>query len=60
MKNVVYTMIQHVKGRKGQGMAEYALIIGLVAICLVLALSSIPDPIAKILAVVAETLGIPQ
>lgn len=46
------------KDKKGQGLVEYALIIGAVALVVVLALSAIPGPINDILAVVTDALGI--
>lgn len=49
---------QKVISRKGQGMTEYALIIGFVALLLVSVLSLLHDPITRILAAANEALGI--
>ncbi len=58
MKNAVCTVALYVKSRKGQGLAEYALIIGLIAISLVSLLRLVPEPITKILTAIADALKI--
>lgn len=58
MKNIACSIVDPVKDKKGQGMVEYALILGFVALCVVLALGSIPEPLSRILSVVTETLGL--
>ncbi len=58
MKNAVCAAALYVKSRKGQGLVEYALIIGLIAISIVSILRLVPGPITKILTAIAEALKI--
>ncbi len=58
MKNAVCTAALYFKSRKGQGLAEYALIIGFIAISLVSLLRLVPEPITKILTAIADALKI--
>jgi len=44
--NYWYNIKETIKDKKGQGMVEYALIIGLVAVLLIVGLTSLKDGIA--------------
>ena len=46
MYNLWYDIKERIKDKKGQGMVEYALIIGLVAVVLVVALNALEVDIA--------------
>jgi Flp pilus assembly pilin Flp len=58
MNRAAFKVMSYFASQRGQGLAEYALIIGFVVICVVMALSVIPEPINEILANVAEALGV--
>lgn len=47
------------KHKKGQGMVEYALIIGFIALLVIGALKLIPQPLEDILGDIAAALGAP-
>lgn len=46
--NICYDIKETLKGKEGQGMVEYALIIGLVAVLLIGALTLLKDEIADV------------
>jgi|GEM_PF-6030354 Flp pilus assembly pilin Flp len=58
MIKAAFKVKKTITSQRGQGLTEYALIIGFVAICVMMALSVIPEPISEIIAAVAEALGI--
>ncbi len=58
MKVIVVRMMQSKKRhRKGQGLVEYAFIIGFIALLLVAALRLIPQPLVSIFEEAAAALG---
>lgn len=60
MKVIVVRMLQSKKRhRKGQGLVEYAFVIGFIALLLVAALRLIPQPLEVIFEEVATALGTP-
>ncbi len=60
MKVIVVRRIQSKKRqRKGQGLVEYAFVIGFIALLLVAALRLIPQPLEVIFEEVATALGAP-
>ena len=50
-------MFKYLKQEEGQGLVEYALIIILIAMVIVVSLSLIPPPVANVFNSVALTLG---
>ncbi len=48
MYNLMYDIKERVKDKKGQGMVEYALIIGLVAVLLISSLTFLKDDIISV------------
>lgn len=60
MKVIIVKMLQSQKRRrKGQGLVEYALIIGFIALLLVAVIRLIPQPLEEIFEGAATALGVP-
>lgn len=61
MKVIIVRMIRSRKRHKknGQGLVEYAFVIGFIALILVAALRLIPQPVEQIFEQVANALGAP-
>ena len=57
MMNLKMKLAQLFRHLKGQGMVEYALILGLVALILITVLRLIPQPVREIFQGVANALG---
>ena len=58
MDRRMLSLMHYGKSKKGQGLVEYALIIGCVALCVVMVLRELPEPIMAIFTKILETLSI--
>jgi len=58
LKQMLNLAVMHLGNKKGQGMVEYALIIGLVAVVLVAALAVLSGGIGDLFTSIGEALGV--